>query len=69
MYLALNRSGVDTYHRYKSSLVPFSHKTYWGNRWGKGKEELGTRLIAYIRPVYSCDIKPPVVNWFTVEFV
>jgi len=26
MYLALNRSGIDTYHRYKSSLVPFSER-------------------------------------------
>ena len=46
-----------------------SQKTYWGNRWGKGKEELGTRLIIYVRTAYSCDMKPLVVNWFTVEFV
>ncbi len=26
-----------------STLVPFSENLLWGDRWGKGKEELGTR--------------------------
>ena len=30
-----------------------SQKTYWGDRWGKGKEELGTRLI-------TCGNLPPL---------
>ncbi len=46
MYLALNKSGSGAYHRYKSSLVPFSENLLWGDRWGKGKEELGTRGLA-----------------------
>ena len=67
MYLALNRSGVDTYHRYKSSLVPFSENLLWGDRWGKGKEELGTRFAAYIHTAHICASNIPKVKWFTIE--
>ena len=44
VYTALNKGGSAIYHGYKSSLVPFS-ENLWGDRWGKGKEELGTRLF------------------------
>ena len=44
VYTALNKGGSAIYHGCKSSLVPFS-ENLWGDRWGKGKEELGTRLF------------------------
>jgi len=53
VYLALNKSGSGAYHRYKSTLVPFSENLLWGDGWGKGKEELGTRLI-------TCGNLPPL---------
>ena len=53
MYLALNKSGSGAYHRYKSTLVPFSENLLWGYRWGKGKEDLGIRLI-------TCGNLPPL---------
>ncbi len=62
VYTTLNKSGSGAYHRYKSRAWCPSQK-----RWGKGKEELGTRLIVYIHTAHRQDAKAPGVNWFTPE--
>ena len=67
MYTALNKGGSAIYHGYKSSLVPFSENLRGVCRWGKGKEELGTRLITYIHTAHRRGAKALFVNRFTTE--
>jgi hypothetical protein len=64
---ALNKSVSDVYHRCTRVAWCPSQKTYWGDRWGKGKEELGTRFIVYIHTAHICTSNTPSVKWFTTE--
>jgi hypothetical protein len=65
IYGALTRNASGTYHRDKQHPGALLSENLWGDRWGKGKEESGTR--DYIRTAHRRGTKAPGVNQFTTR--